>query len=104
MRQAVGAVAGRVGFAFGAGASGFLSAAGRGAAGGFASGVAGEGYDFLPLPGADGHFDLENVAWNTAIGGVTGPLGYRPPSGAANAANGPRLHDHQGKVMGDDVV
>jgi len=89
----VGGVAGRFGFAFGAGATGFASAAARGAGAGFVSGVAGEGYDFLPVPGADGHFDLENVAWNTAIGGVTGPLGYRPPSGAANAANAPRLHD-----------
>jgi RHS repeat-associated protein len=98
----IGGVAGRVGFAFGAGATGFGSAALRGAGGGFTSGVLGEGYDFLPMPGADGHFDLENVAWNTAIGGATGPMGYRyrgshpdapPPSGAANAANGPRLHD-----------
>ncbi len=98
----VGGIAGRVGFGFGAGATGFGSAALRGAGGGFVSGVAGEGYDFLPMPGADGHFDMENVAWNTAIGGVTGPMGFRnrgahpdapPPSGAANAANGPRLHD-----------
>jgi RHS repeat-associated protein len=80
----VGGIAGRVGFSFGAfggGASTLFGGAARGMGGGFVSGLAGEGYDFLPLPGADGHFDMEDVAWNTAIGGVTGPMGVRGRGG-----------------------
>ena len=76
----VGGVAGRFGYAFGAfggGASTFLGGTARGFGGGLTGGLLGEGYDFLPLPGADGRFDMEDVAWNTAIGGVTGGFGVR---------------------------
>jgi RHS repeat-associated protein len=86
----VGGISARLGFAAG-GTSvrglGMLSQTGargaitRGAATGFGSGVVTEAYDVLPIPGADGSFDVENVAVSTVIGGGSGGLAHHlsPP-------------------------
>ena len=77
----VGGIAGRVGFAFGGASATMAGAVTCGAAGGATTGALGEGYDLLPLPGSDGSFDVENVAVDTVVGGVTGGMGHRFQTG-----------------------
>jgi hypothetical protein len=79
----VGGIAGRFGFAFGGASASMGSAMVRGGLTGFSSGVTGEAYDALGLPGGDGSVDLENVVLSTAIGTGAGGAGYRFGPGRA---------------------
>ena len=86
----VGGISARLGFAAGGMTTrgmGVLSqttargAVARGATTGFGTGVVTEAYDVLPIPGADGSFDVENVAVSTVVGAGGGGLAHHlsPP-------------------------